>query len=272
MDCLRSPTGSGSNSPHGGSQPNLSELQANDLSQITICSKRKLPDDNKAIRNELSELRKQMSDMMAILKSSKNDQRDNIKKLCQDVADIKNEDGNISNTIENIILENKYLKTEISTLKTMTETTEVKLKTLESDVNELKRKPATSDQTQACQEEIIKEIQERKVRAKNIVVIGIPECKSNLIHERQEYEKKEVMKIINLIHKDCPQPDKIFRLGKYKPKTTRSIKICFSSEETVKTILRNENSFDRTSNFIPYQSLSKEILTRPERKFTEAIS
>lgn len=109
MSVLRSPTGSDSGKRLGGSQPNLSEMQAEvePSPHVTLRNKRKFTDDNDLIRNELSGLRQQMCEMMAVLTATRTDQAENINKLREDVTAIKSEVGNISSIIENIILEHK---------------------------------------------------------------------------------------------------------------------------------------------------------------------
>lgn len=61
------------------------------------------------------------------------------------------------------------------------------------------------------------------------------------ITQRYEEEKIEIMKILKSIYNDCPQPEKIIRLGKFAADRTRAIKVCFASEEMAKAILRNKN-------------------------------
>lgn len=243
MSLLRSPTGSGIEPIFGGSQPNLTEKTFTDTcSHVTFRNKRKGTDDSEIIKTELSELRKQMSDMMAMLTSTRVAESEAINKICQDVASIKNEVSNISSTIENIILENKNTKSQLTSLTTITENTEKRVKILEDDINQLRNKPLLSTHVPLSYEEIVSEFRERNLRTKNIIISGIPEQKTNSASERQEKEEKEVINITKLIYKECPKPEKIMRLGKYIPNRTRAVKVTFTSEETAKIIMRNKNS------------------------------
>lgn len=79
------------------------------------------------------------------------------------------------------------------------------------------------------------------MRKNNIIVVGLPESKTKSVMERYEEEKMEIMKILKSIYSDCPQPEKIIRLGKFAADRTRAIKVCFASEEITKAILRNKN-------------------------------
>lgn len=278
MNVLRSPTGSDSGRSLSGSQPNLSEVQSDSepCTKITLRTKRKYTDDNDLIRNELAGLRKQMSEMMALLKSTRSDQAENINKLRQDVTAIKTEVSNISNTIENIILENTNLKSKLTSLSSATEITEKKVKLLEADVKNLK---STSPNTYSSQkpmieryEDIVNEIHERNLRSKNLIIVGIPESTAKTSIARRESEKEEISKITKQIYNDCPSPEKIIRLGKYIPERTRPIKICFKSEETAKLLLRNKNAAvldnikiysDQTQNQRKYmQNLKDELHKR----------
>ncbi|CAB3246280.1 unnamed protein product [Arctia plantaginis] len=248
MSVLRSPTGSGTDVSFGGSQPNLSVVDSGAPPQITF-RKRKLFDDNDPIRAELSEIRKQMSEMMAILTSVKNNQTDNTNKLYEEVTSIKNHINAINNTMEKIAVENNYLKTKLIGLETITENSQKKINLLEADVNKLKTSPPIASAAQGLQphityEEMVNELQERKLRSKNIIIHGIVESTIKLAAERQEYDKKETSKITKQIFADCPQSEKTFRLGKYKPGHTRAVKVCFNSSDIPKIILRNKNNHD----------------------------
>lgn len=242
-----------------GSYPNLSESHKETTPQITLRNKRKLLDDNEATKSDIAEIKKQMSEMLELLKSSKNEQTESINKLSLNVAAIKAEVGSISSTMQNIVLENKKLKDQLSKLSVAAENTEKKVEVLEADVNNLKNMPPSSSiQTTATYDEIFTEIEERNFRAKNIIVIGVPEPQNDTVTGRQDYDKTEIMQITGLVYNGCPQPTGIFRLGKYKSDKTRAIKVCFSSEDTTKNILRNRNKIDKEhikifSDQTPYQ-------------------
>lgn len=244
MSSVRSPNGGGINTRLGGSRSNLSEKQQSDTgANITFRNKQKTTDDRETIKNELSEIRKQMSEMMAILTSTRNDQTDSINKLCQDVTSIKNEVSNISHTIETIIMENNSLKCKLASMTTITENTKKKVELLEADFNNLKRTSpgASSREAPITYDDFLSEFHDRNMRKNNIIVVGLPESKTKSTTERYEEEKVEIEKILKSIYSDCPQPGKIIRLGKFSADRTRAIKVCFASEEVAKAILRNKN-------------------------------
>lgn len=271
MSIPRSPPGGGMCAGRSGSYPNLSEPHNETTPHITQRNKRKLPDDNEAIKSDIAEIKKQMSEMMDLLKSSKNEQTESINRLSLDVGAIKDEVSNISCIMQNIILENNNLKDQVSKLSVVTENTEKKVQILEADVNNLKnRPPSSSVQTITTHDEIFTEIEERNFRSKNIIVVGIPESLNDT--GRQDYDRTEILRITGLLYNGCPQPTKIFRLGKYTSQKTRAIKVCFSSEDTAKSILRNRNKMDEEhikifSDQTPYQrkylqNLKEELLQR----------
>ncbi|VVC94509.1 unnamed protein product [Leptidea sinapis] len=83
----RSPTGSGKNIELSGSQPNLSNI---DLAAITIRNKRKHCLDYD-VNDQLTDIQKQMAEMMALLTSSITTQKESSSKLANDIANIKDQ-------------------------------------------------------------------------------------------------------------------------------------------------------------------------------------
>lgn len=248
MNEHRSPTGCGHSDRLGGSQPNLSELNPNyDTTPIRITQrvKRKVLDDDAWIKTELSDLKKQVSEIMVILKATSVSQAENINKLHEDVTTIKTHVNSIGDTIESIKLDQSNTKLRLNELETKTENIEKKIENLETDLNQFRETTTLSTITTATEpsisyEEIVNEVHERHQRSKNIVILGIPEPTSPI--NRFTYNKVEITKITKSIYPDCPEPNKTFRLGKYKPGINRPIKACYTSENTVKTILRNKSN------------------------------
>lgn len=263
MSLLRSPNGCGI----GGSQPNLMNLDLDSVSnrvasQITIRNKRKQPDDDSDIKNDISEMKQQMKEMMALLTSTTKLHTESINKLNElslDVSTVKDEVRNISNTIENIILEQNCLKTQLDDLKLTSDNTLKNLKAIESDVNLLKNtsQESTSKAVTLSCEDLLSEVQERSARAKNVVIVGIPESKSEIPTERYEHDLKEISKVTKAINITCPDPDKIVRLGILKADVSRPIKVCYKSEEVAKSLLRNKNKSTRNIKIYSDQTVTQ---------------
>lgn len=249
MNVQRSPTGCGTNVRLGGSQPNLDEISSYEsLSNITQRNKRKELDDNAWIRSELSDLKQQISEMMALLKSTINTQKENNKRISEDITIIKNQVSDINNTIGNIVTDQNSMKITISNLQNSSDNIDKKIDILEAELNELKSALPVSTSNVlpplSC-EEIMTEINERNLRSKNIVIVGIPE--PDMTTDRHAFNKNEVIKILKMTNNECPEPLRILRLGKFKPGHSRPIKVCFATEETAKNILRNKSFVNRNN-------------------------
>lgn len=260
MSVQRSPTGSGSNVTRSGSYPNLTNkcntTEASDLSQITFRNKRKFANENEEMKAEFSdmkmefsEMRKQleaiqnqMSELMAYLTSNNTKQIENFNKICEDIASIKEQVNNIKSTIHHITEEQVKLKSDISSIKLSNSTTEKKIEFLEPSLQQINCTNLAVTSTTKSHEEVIIELNERNERSKNILISGIPELISTDPKERLEYDKSTVRNTLQTIYTDCPEPEKIFRIGKYYPDKKRIIKVCFESKNTAKQILRNKSN------------------------------
>lgn len=251
MSVQRSPTGSGTVSARSGSYPDLpSKITSQDTSemtQITFRNKRKL-NEIEEIKAELTEMKtqmtamqNQMSEMMTYLYTMNNTQTENFKKLNQDVSAIKQQINDIKTTTDNLTKEQSKLKLDISSLKESKNMTEKKLDQIET---KLQREDASSSSTVNVREEIVSELNERGHRSKNIIISGVSEPNANNPSERREEDKTTVLKIINTIvrHTSNLEPERIYRLGKYQSDKCRHLKVCFSSPDIVKSILKNKQN------------------------------
>ncbi|CAG4950241.1 unnamed protein product [Parnassius apollo] len=97
--------------------------------------------------------------------------------------------------------------------------------------------PATQTNQLFVNEQIIRrEVQERKKRENNIIIVGISEQNFTSTEERILKDEVEVLNITSIIEKDIPKPNKIFRIGKYNPGKQRRVKVCFDKPETAKVL------------------------------------
>ncbi|CAH2098383.1 unnamed protein product [Euphydryas editha] len=103
--------------------------------------------------------------------------------------------------------------------------------------------PMTQNNDIYTNEKLIREVQERKKRENNIIIMGIAENDSNNTKERNFQDEAEVLRILKQIVTDIPKPKNIFRIGKYNPGKTRKIKVCFEKPETALSILKSRNKF-----------------------------
>lgn len=262
MNPLRSPPRSDMHFGRSGSQPNLLNPYS-DLSSSTFRGKRKHPGEDE-VKTQLSDIQKQMADMMTLLTSSINTQAESATKITNDIAtikdqmlDIKTGMGLTEQKIASVAEEQKEIKAEMQTLASTTHAVNGKIEILESDMQKLK---TSSHESSVPYEEILAELNEQNLRKKNIIMTGIEEPHSTNPKERHDYVTMEVLKHLNQILENCSEPIKIIRVGKYKQNVNRPVKVFFESEETVKFILRNKTkvSNDAIKMFAdqtPYQQI-----------------
>lgn len=243
MSVRRSPTGSGLASGHSGSQPNLvseeSLLEFNDDARITLRNKRKLLfGEESDIREELSDIREQLAKMMTMISTLTNKQQGFMDKISGHMAEIKEEINEIKNVTKDLKMEQKVIKDNITNLESKNDKTEKTMEKLVLDVAKLKTTTSRADSIEC----VLSEIKEREERNKNVIITDIPEPVSLNKEERKSIDKSEVLRVTRAIDTTCPEPVYIFRLGKYMPGKNRPIKVCYQTQETVKSLLRNRNN------------------------------
>lgn len=237
---LRSPNGGGMSPALGGSQPNLSTPTEFENHQVTFRNKRKAYNEDENIMQELSDIKKQMADMMSLIASSSKFQTESINKLCQEMSSIKSQVNTICTNMESMAIEQNKLKIDMAHLMDTNNALETKVVILEKNMNTLKS--SNGQEPSVSYNALVTECQERTSRAKNIIIAGIQEPTSEIFTERLNHDSEEVQKVIKSIKENCPEPVQVTRLGKYQQDKLRPVKVCFKSEEVVKQILRNKNN------------------------------
>lgn len=267
---MRSPT---QRATGGGSQPDLSKMNEEPSEHQITFRKRKQPpgrdcpcsDEIKLMRNELSrigsllesyvssnsQMINQMTQSITEIKSEitelKSSHEQLQKSITLNVADICTEINNIKTISTTITSEHGQIKGQISLLESKIQSSQDKILALETNLNLKTNMPSTYSDALCTNEQIIREIYERKKRECNIIIFGIPEQTSSNAKERNLNDETEVINILSSITKDIPNPKKIFRIGKYNPEKTRRIKVCFERSDLVMILLRNK---DKTPNNI----------------------
>ncbi|CAG5037114.1 unnamed protein product [Parnassius apollo] len=174
-------------SPTGGSQPDISKMS--DLvsdSSITF-RKRKLPFGVEcACSEELGGMRSELSRISSLLEKYIVSNELILKTMQENITDIKNQ-------IADIKLTNERSHSAM----------QVKMESLESDLNKLKisskSAPITLENELILGEQIIQEIQQRKNREKNIVLVGLPEQIASTPEDRLSKDEAEVFKTISSV-------------------------------------------------------------------------
>lgn len=245
MNVQRSPTGKYSDkiSTTGGnssSQPNLSTFETSDYNEYVSQRKRKTPEDD--FSNQFKEFKKEI---MELLKDFGNSQIENINTIKKDISSINEQLIEMKTKTDQLMVEHHNFKSEIQNLTNTVNKNQEKIKSIENNVQALKSTQSASSSSEypastPIYGNIIIELQERLERSKNIIITGISEPHSENMEEKRETDRCEVKKILSDIYPTYPEPEKIIRLGKYDGKKTRPLKVCFSTPETAKILLKNK--------------------------------
>ncbi|CAG4982214.1 unnamed protein product [Parnassius apollo] len=141
------------------------------------------------------------------------------------ITEMKTQVNNIKVATDTLNKDQISMKVQISDITTKATAADNKIQSLEAEIVTLKNNMAFSTTMSTSDENVIQELQERFAREKNIIVVGIRECKTTKIDEGRAYDFSEVSKTINSLIQECPKPSRVFRLGKYQPTKDRSIKV-----------------------------------------------
>ncbi|CAH2109314.1 unnamed protein product [Euphydryas editha] len=216
----------------GGSEPDLSKIS--DLSMdtqpnVTQRNKRKRANDCQCTK-ELSEMRSEMTRISSLLEKYVNLSEQTNKNLQDSISDQEKIKCHLTELDESIVIGQN------------------KIKSLEAEFAQFKQSAEASSHSQdkltLC-EQIIKEVQNRNNRDKNIILVGLPEPNCSQPEERKLKDETDVLNVISLLGVDIPKPASIFRVGKLNPKRSRKVKICFETLGPAKTLLRNKEKLPR---------------------------
>lgn len=225
------------------------------------------------IMQEMSDLRIEMKNYFQAFSEKLNEISSN---LCQDMIEVKNEMKNIKNATDILTSEQNGIKEELKNLKTQN-------CTFQEEITLLKTKLSTDNkilcdvnknQPQFDCEYMALEIQDRAKRQYNVIIGGISELNDKNSTIRREYDTNQALSIIQTIYKECPNPLRCIRLGKYNSEKTRYLKVTFQQQQTVIHILRNKSNLtndnvrifpDQTPMQIKYMKEQRaELLRRTE--------
>lgn len=297
MSVQRSPTRSGPIVSRSDSFPNLTKKSnpsdSSDTSQITFRNKRKLSNESEQLydlrkdftemRTQMTAMQSQMTEMMAYLTSTNATQSDNFTKISEDMSVIKEQLKDIKSTTEYLTEEQNKLKTDLLSIQKSNITLQNRIEKLESSIREYDHNTSSTEtgtKMETC-ENIITELNERSFRSRNLLISGIPEATSTDQMDRQIEDKNSSWKILRNINPDCPEPIKVFRVGKRHPDKIRPVKVCFGTQEPAIYILRNKSKLKNYDNKIfsdqtPKQQaymkcLKEELEARSKRGETNLI-
>lgn len=264
-----------SSSEKYSTQPGLSHLGITDSDTKNISlRKRKTPEDD--LIRQFSDFK---NEILGILKDFTKSQTESVNSIRNDISFIKEQLTDYRATTDRLISENNNIKLQIENLATNITDTQERVKTLETDLYALQSNQPASSLAKQCfseySDDIIREVQERLQRNKNIIISGITEPHMTDMTKKREADRSAVNNFLHTIHPTCPEPVKIIRLGKYDGQKLRLIKVCFASSETAKEILKNklnlkDNKFKIYSDQTPIQyqtmlNLREELRNRTEK-------
>lgn len=254
MNIVRSPTRS--DIGRTGSHPNLStgSAVASEVTSVTLRNKRKHAEQDD-ISLQLGDIQKQMANMMELLTSSISAQKESTSKITSDIAIIKSQMNDIKQgmtlteqKITSLGSEQMEIKADIQNLASSVQLTDDKILYLENEIQTFKN--SMNDSSIDSYNSILAELNDQNSRKNNIIIAGIQEAKSSDYIVRRDIDKAEVMNIIKLIDPNIPAPVKVIRIGKYKPDISRSVKVCFETEDIAKLILRNKSKVKNSTVYI----------------------
>lgn len=212
------------------SQPDLSNI--NELySENVSLRKRKVPESDFAHQFSVfkNEFRKEIAE---IIQESAKNQSENIKTISENISSINEKFKNMQTITEQLVAENKNLKTQILSLKDTVIENESRITSLQTEFQQLKSNAISTGMqpiSQTASEKIFEEFQDRVLRSKNIVIVGVAEKYITNMNERRARDMNEVTNILNTIYPNCPRTDIVQRVGKYDPKKIRPLKVSFPS-------------------------------------------
>lgn len=287
----------------GGSQPDLSKLGSAE-SKITS-RKRKQPSDQVCVcSNEIKVLQTELTRIGSLLEKYVGSNEQIMTKMQESLSEVKTELSELKSSNEQTISLIRSNLTQINEIKTSTSTIKSEqndlkktvaqlqeqmsvgqhtIKLLESELQALKcnNQPATSmseNHILSSNEGLIKEMQDRQNREKNIILVGLPEQTITGAEERILKDETDVLNITTMVSKELPKPFKILRIGKYSSERNRLIKVCYETSGPAKQLLRNKEKLpadikifsDQTPAQQKYlKNLKEELVRRQNNGDTE---
>lgn len=242
------------------------------LENYTISNERmmnKMQDNVTEVKNQIAEMKLTNEQTISLL-------RENITEIKTDIIDIK------SSSLD-MALEQNSIKTQVAQLEKKICTSENKIKSLELNLDKTKATypSVSSEQLEAkpdFSEQLIREVQDRTEREKNVIVVGLPEQNALSAAERLSKDKADIINITRSIIQDIPNPTKVIRIGKYNATKCRRVKVIYDIPGPAKQLLRSRDKLpqniqiysDQTPTQQKYlQSLKEELARRLDKGETD---
>lgn len=300
MNVLRSPSNTG-----GGSQPDLSKITNMETDSTITFRKRKNPFEHDCkCTNELKELRSELSRMSLLLEKYTDSNKNIMTKMQESIVEVKTQIVEMKETTEttntlihenitqikdqiiemkssavDIITEQNNIKEQVAILETKLTVSDRKVKTIEDNISKQLLSVGVEG-VNHLNEELIREVQERSDRERNIIILGLPEQTTPNAKDRLSKDTADVIKITHSIAPDVPNPLKVIRIGKYCDTKIRKVKVYYESKSSAKQLLRNRENLskgikiysDQTPNQQIYLQNLKEEMTRRNNEGEEDLT
>lgn len=206
------------------------------VSSITLRKRKKPLDHECTCSNEMKEIRTELSRMSSILEkyAESNQQlmdkmQDSITEvktqiaelkltneqtiglIRENITEVKTQVNDIKSSSLNLSMEHNNIKTQVTLLESKLSVNENKINSIESNLD-LKNLTSTTvlEPQLHLNEQLIREVQERNERERNIIIAGLPEQTSASANERTIKDETDIMNITYAICKDIPKPTKVY--------------------------------------------------------------
>lgn len=218
-----------SRATRSNSKPEMSTgCTANGSSQVAVDEASTPKFDHNQIKSRLSALQSKNN-------VSNKDVLIMLGQLFEVVLDHKNQ---VQNTLEDVIA---HQQNRIKDLESEVEAIKIELVQLKGDSN----KQVNSVKSDENQTNLISEIQDRNFRSKNLIVHNIPECTSEVIRERVDFDKTQVIHLLEKLEMESNVDFKVSRIGK-KSNQTRPIRLMLPSANIAVDCLKRKKKLENT--------------------------
>lgn len=244
------------------SQSDLSKTSDDEGNRTQAALRKRKQRDCCDVRSELNKFREEIVSLL----------QTNLALMRDEFSAIKEQISEIKDTTNKMLADQNDMKADILLLKKDSSATKSMVSTLESKVQTIEtNQPKAGISEVLANEKIINELQERAVRSKNLIIVGLPEQTAAEKLARQSGDKNDAQETLQSIVSKNHKILKTFRLGKYIPGKTRPLKVFLENQSEVKEILRNRNKLpdklrvysDRTpTQKTMMQELSQELNRR----------
>lgn len=233
------------------SQSDLSKTSDDEGTRTQAALRKRKQRDCCDVRTELSKFREEIVSLL----------QTNLALLRDEFSAIKTQISDIKETTNKMLADQNDMKADILLLKKDSSATKSMLSTLEATVESMESKQSKDGTSEVlASEKIINELQERAVRSKNLIIVGLPEQTATENSARQFGDKKDAQETLQSVVSKNYKIIKTLRLGKYTPGKNRPLKVFLENQFEVREILRNRNKLSDKLKIYSDQTPTQKIM------------